>query len=161
MARVAASGQRRQRHVSRSCPRSAARGFEARSDALEAELAAGTGMHPRGPLPRYLVRRLLLDTSGYLQRTCCPTPTGVGPTGIEAARAAAGRRLPVPAVETPPATPGRRVLEGVLIEPAEHKTTATDRIDRVLTHRVWGTLVFAAVMLVVFQSVFVGPAGDG
>ena len=29
--------------------------------------------------------------------------------------------------------------------------TATDRIDRVLTHKLWGTLAFAAVMLAVFH----------
>ena len=32
--------------------------------------------------------------------------------------------------------------------------TWTDRLDRVLTHRVWGTLIFLAVMFLVFQSIF-------
>jgi ferrous iron transport protein B len=32
--------------------------------------------------------------------------------------------------------------------------TWTDRIDRVLTHRVWGTLIFLAVMFLVFQSIY-------
>ena len=31
---------------------------------------------------------------------------------------------------------------------------AEDRIDRLLTHRLWGTLVFAAVMLAIFSSIF-------
>ena len=41
--------------------------------------------------------------------------------------------------------------------------TTSDRLDHVLTHRFWGTLIFLAVMLVVFQSVFVWaqPAMDG
>lgn len=30
----------------------------------------------------------------------------------------------------------------------------SDRLDRVLTHRVWGTIVFVVVMLVMFQSIF-------
>ncbi len=40
--------------------------------------------------------------------------------------------------------------------------TATDRIDRVLTHRVWGLLFFMLMMLIVFTSVFVvaQPAMD-
>src|SRR5207302_654342 len=32
--------------------------------------------------------------------------------------------------------------------------TWTDRLDRVLTHRVWGTLLFLALMFVVFESIF-------
>jgi ferrous iron transport protein B len=47
------------------------------------------------------------------------------------------------------------ILQGVVTEPHQYQVTASDRIDRVLTHRLWGTLVFAAIMLVVFQAVFV------
>src|SRR5262249_8273144 len=32
----------------------------------------------------------------------------------------------------------------------------TDRLDRVLTHKVWGTLVFLALMFLVFQAIFNG-----
>ena len=32
--------------------------------------------------------------------------------------------------------------------------TWTDRLDRVLTHRLWGTLVFLVVMFLMFQSIF-------
>ena len=39
----------------------------------------------------------------------------------------------------------------------EHVHVAwTDRIDRVLTHRVWGTLIFLVLMFVVFQAIFTG-----
>ena len=34
------------------------------------------------------------------------------------------------------------------------RDTRTDRIDRILLHPLWGVLVFAAVMIVLFQSVF-------
>jgi ferrous iron transport protein B len=37
---------------------------------------------------------------------------------------------------------------------AEHRVTTTDRIDRVLTHRIWGLVIFVAVMAFVFQSIF-------
>ncbi|HUN80771.1 MAG TPA: ferrous iron transport protein B [Phycisphaerae bacterium] len=33
-------------------------------------------------------------------------------------------------------------------------TTPSDRIDRILTHRVWGMLIFAAIMFIVFLSIF-------
>jgi ferrous iron transport protein B len=32
--------------------------------------------------------------------------------------------------------------------------TFSDRLDRVLTHKVWGTLIFLGVMLLMFQSIF-------
>ena len=37
---------------------------------------------------------------------------------------------------------------GVVTRPAAALVTRGDRIDRVLTHRVWGTVIFALVMLV-------------
>ena len=38
--------------------------------------------------------------------------------------------------------------------PSERAVTLGDRIDCVLTHRLWGTLILAALMLLVFHSVF-------
>ena len=32
--------------------------------------------------------------------------------------------------------------------------TFSDRLDRILTHKIWGTLVFLAVMTLIFQSIF-------
>ena len=107
--------------------------------------------------PRWLVRRLLLDAGGYLQQTLLDDADGHWAGRIEAARARlAAAGCPTPAVETS-ARYGwaREILDGVVTEPSRSKTTATDQIDRVLTHRLWGTLVFAVVMLVMFQSVFV------
>lgn len=67
---------------------------------------------------------------------------------------------PVPGIETKARYDWiHRVLEGVLTRPSQHKVTVTDRIDRLLTHPVWGMIVFALVMVIVFQSVFIwaGP----
>lgn len=108
-------------------------------------------------LPRPLVQRLLLDTSGYLQRMVLPH----GDSRWERELRAARRRLAavgceVPGVETSARYQWvQRVLEGVIERPARYKTTLTDRVDRVVTHRLWGTIIFAVVMLVLFQSVFV------
>jgi ferrous iron transport protein B len=46
------------------------------------------------------------------------------------------------------------VVAEVMRGPAVQGPTATDRLDRVLTHRFWGALVLVAVMLLVFQAVF-------
>src|SRR5262249_40662398 len=48
----------------------------------------------------------------------------------------------------------RQVAAGCVERPARRPVTWTDRLDRILTHRVWGTLVFLLVMFVVFQSIF-------
>ena len=107
-------------------------------------------------LPRYLVERLLLDTAGYLEGQLL---AGHSPLAAEEIRAARSRlaeaSLPVPAVEAISryAWVGK-VLEGVVARPAERPTTFGDRIDHVLTHRVFGTLFFLLMMVLVFQSVF-------
>ena len=49
----------------------------------------------------------------------------------------------------------RTITSGVVERPALRTVTLSDRIDRVLTHRFWGTLVFLATLLVVFLSIFV------
>ena len=114
--------------------------------------------------PRYLVERLLLDTSGYLERAGLPGANGSLPAELAAARqrlAEAG--CPVPAVEALSRYEWiGRVLDGGVRRPRERPASATDRLDRLLTNRFWGTLVFALMMLAVFTSVFVTgkPVGD-
>ena len=109
------------------------------------------------PLPRYLVERLLLDVGGYLQERLAGNGTSQLMPHVEAAR----RRLketgtPVPAVEAM-ARYGwaGRILSGVVTRPTERIVTGSDKLDQILTHRLWGTLIFMLAMLVVFSSVFV------
>ena len=46
---------------------------------------------------------------------------------------------------------------------AAHEATVSDKIDRVVTHRVWGPLLFLALLILIFQAVFAWatPAMDG
>ncbi|MGL4554594.1 MAG: ferrous iron transport protein B, partial [Gemmataceae bacterium] len=120
-------------------------------EAFDAE-AAALGEALGADVPPFLVRRLLLDVGGQTERRF-----GAGPA-LDAARQrllAAG--CPVPAVEAR-ARYGwiREALKGVVTRPEKRLTTWTDRLDAVLTHRVWGTVVFLAVMFALFQSIFVG-----
>jgi ferrous iron transport protein B len=57
----------------------------------------------------------------------------------------------------------REQLHGVIVTPAAQPITASDRLDRILTHRFWGILFFCLLMLVVFQSIYSwsGPIMDG
>ncbi len=133
--------------------------FESEVLRLESRLAELPGGRADGrPLPRHLVRRLLLDANGYLLRTLLPEADGEVGQSLESARAKlAGQRCAVPGIETTARFDwARQIVEGAVEEPAGYQATRSDRIDRLLTHRVWGTGVFALVMLAIFQSVFVG-----
>ncbi len=51
-----------------------------------------------------------------------------------------------------------QIIDGVLQDPDPLRETESDRIDKVLTHRVWGTLIFAAIMGFIFESIFTWSA---
>ncbi len=107
-------------------------------------------------VPRYLAERLLLDTGGYLEHA----DFGGNDPQLMAEVQAARQRLivqghPIPAIETMSRYQWvDQILLGVLQQPDELPTTATDVIDRVVTHRVGGGIVFVALMVVVFQAIF-------
>ncbi len=46
------------------------------------------------------------------------------------------------------------VYQAAVTEPFEHQETFSDKLDRILTHRIWGTLIFVAIMGLMFQSIF-------
>jgi len=107
-------------------------------------------------VPEYLVRRLVLDVGGWTEQRL------VGQLGESVRQQVQGVRerlaqagCPVPAVEAR-ARYGwiREVTAGCIERPAERPVTWTDRIDRVLTHKLWGTLIFLAIMFLVFQAIF-------
>lgn len=127
-------------------------------DAVQQEvnrIQAGCNGAAGSPLPRYLVERLLLDT-GYLEAAHLDELDSQFWQAVHAARerlTAGGQSLA--ALETI----ARYQWVGQVMEGAvEQRTLAavdwTDRLDHVLTHRFWGTLVFALLMLLVFQSIF-------
>jgi ferrous iron transport protein B len=124
-------------------------------EAFERE-AAALGESLGADVAPFLLRRLLLDIGGHTERR-------LGDQGgpelcgrVQAARqrlAAAG--CPVPAVEARTRYAWiRAALAGCVQRPDKRPVTWTDRIDRVLTHKVWGTLIILALMFLVFQSIF-------
>jgi len=138
--------------------------------------AAENGTPPRGPtlpvefekevavlqvelgndVPVFLTRRLLLDVGGYVEQWLVQKHGSALRQHLEEARqrlAAAGHA--VPGVEAR-ARYGwlRPIVNDCVTKPAVRPVTWTDRIDSVLTHRVWGTLVFLLVMFGVFTSIF-------
>ena len=108
-----------------------------------------------GQLPRYLVERLLLDASGYLENVLLGKDEEANKQLVQARLRLAERDCAVPGIETTSRYDwARRMLGDAVVHPSKYKTTASDRIDRLLTHKVLGTIIFALVMAVVFQSVF-------
>jgi ferrous iron transport protein B len=46
------------------------------------------------------------------------------------------------------------IVQDVIQQPSANPETGTDRLDAVLTHRLWGPVVFFLVMTLVFQAIF-------
>src|SRR5690606_5339098 len=57
---------------------------------------------------------------------------------------------------------GRSLLENIVVQPQTRQRTWTEKLDAVLTHRVFGLVFFVALMFVIFQAIFhwAGPAMD-
>ncbi|MEE8451522.1 MAG: ferrous iron transport protein B [Thermoguttaceae bacterium] len=117
-----------------------------------------SGADGQDSLPRYLVERLLLDVNGYQEKMLSRgRATSLGEQLREARDRLADADCGVPSIETKVRYGWvKQMLDGAVDRPSHYPTTSTDRIDRVLAHSVWGTLLFAALMMIVFQSIFVG-----
>ena len=82
------------------------------------------------------------------------------PPPIQKAVAAARQRLETEHVDwRGTAIEGRyftvsAIQRAVTTETAPPGETFSDRLDRVLTHKIWGTIIFVVIMTVMFQSIF-------
>ncbi len=127
--------------------------LQAEVDALERLAAEGEGE----PVARYLLERLILDT-GYLQTGNIAGLDDRLRAAAQAARArltADGQSLA--AIETIARYQWvARVTEGVITHTSEGRKTTSDRLDRVLTHWLYGPLIFVLLMILIFQAVFQG-----
>jgi ferrous iron transport protein B len=127
-----------------------------------------------------------IDVEGLSRRLGCPVVRLVAPRGegiaelreriVTAAAAAAPPRPDIArhlaAVDGSRPEPARlaiaryawieEILAGIVRRDPPRDRPLDERIDAVLTHRLWGTLVFATVMLAVFSSIFwlAAPAMD-
>jgi len=81
--------------------------------------------------------------------------------GVQQAVAAARKRLEEAGVDWRSVVIGARYRAVARIEAAAvtrlwaPRETWSDRVDRIVTHRVWGTLIFLALMALMFQCIFV------
>lgn len=125
-------------------------------EVFDRELAALDG-HLDRKVPRFLVRRLLVDVGGYTE-TLVHSRLGDGWTSelIAARQRLVAAGCGVPEVEVRARYRWiREATRDCVRRPAQRPVTWTDRIDLVLTHPVWGILVFLILMFLVFESIFV------
>ncbi|MBI3408565.1 MAG: ferrous iron transport protein B [Planctomycetes bacterium] len=104
----------------------------------------------------FLVRRLLLDVGGQMERFLGERSGARVQDHVRAAR----KRLneagcPVPGIEARIRYGWiRRATADCLRRPQVRPVAWTDRLDRILTHKVWGSAVFLAIMFIVFEAIF-------
>ena len=128
-------------------------------DAFRAEMS-GLVDALGGTVEPFLAGRLLLDVGGHTERLLVGKYGDKLATRLAEARSrltAAG--CPVPAVEARTRYGWiRQAVAGCVHKPAARVVTLSDRLDRVFTHKVWGTLIFLALMFGLFEAIFVGAA---
>jgi ferrous iron transport protein B len=117
-------------------------------------------------VPDFLLRRLLLDAGGYTEKYFDEhfrqkySSNGDRASALKSLLKDVRERLSeagcsVPAVEAKTRYAWiREVSAGCIHRPSKRPVTWTDRLDRILTHKLWGTLIFLVLMFVVFQSIF-------
>ena len=107
-------------------------------------------------VPGFLIRRLLLDVGGYIEQWMLGSHDEKLKQKLMSSRtrlAEAG--LAVPAVEARTRFGWvRGAVTAAITRPAVRPVTWTDKLDKILTHRLWGTLIFLIVMFFMFQSIF-------
>lgn len=115
-------------------------------------------------IPEYLVERLLLDINGETEREVLSGDEGIAEILREKREELKQDGCPIPAIE-PRVRYGwaRKMLEGVIQQPEKPVEHRGNSLDRWLTHRVIGPVVFAAIMLLMFQAIYTwaGPLMDG
>jgi ferrous iron transport protein B len=131
--------------------------FVAETSALKSWIDDVTG----STLDPFLAERLILDVGGAhaaeLQRRAELSGLDDRLVAIRARLTEVGCRIPM--VETRERYAWiRKQLTGIVSIPSDSSHTISDRIDHVLTHRVWGMLAFAAIMFVVFQAITWGTS---
>ena len=126
-----------------------------RDQASELQLWMTTQGVKETPLP--WIERLVLDVGNQGLESFAKKHNLPGlPTKIEKVRETlATQNCRVPTIETRVRYQWiRETLTDVVRRPLHERLTWSDRIDKVVTHRWWGLLLFALVMFIVFQAIY-------
>lgn len=119
--------------------------------------ACVTGRDDKVAMPDdYLLQRMLLDRGGESERRIVAQLGGGVLPALSAARAKVAETLGDPTDMECSARYAwaKRKLDGVIGTSGTVNSAATDRLDSILTHRVFGLFCFVAVMFLIFQSIY-------
>lgn len=108
-------------------------------------------------VPRPLIERLLLDVGNQASEVISKKYRlpELAQKLDEARALLAQQNCRVPTVETRVRYAWiREALADIVRRPLHEQLTWSDRIDKVVTHRWWGLLLFALVMFLVFQAIY-------
>lgn len=105
--------------------------------------------------PLFLIERSLLDTSGYLDHVWDTTSEETRRQLVQTRADLTAGSMPLNHAEAI-ARYGwiGKQLGGVVTRATNRPVTWSDRLDRVLTHRVWGLLAFLLMMVGLFSTIF-------
>lgn len=115
-------------------------------------------------VPYLEIVRLLVDEGGYVEERLATQLGGAFRERLAEHRAHAvveGKPMAAQEARTRYAWV-RQVMDQSVRRPDVRTRAGSERIDDVLTHRVWGSLLFVGLMLVVFQAIYswAGPVMD-
>ncbi len=122
-------------------------------DTLAQSLSQANGHRP---LPRFLVERLIIDAGGSIETELT---TELGETPATQARAARVR-LAAAGVSAQQIEVDSRyhwiteIVAHTVRQPLTYTQTWSDRIDNIVTHKLWGMLLFLGTMAITFQAIF-------
>lgn len=104
----------------------------------------------------YLVERALLDACGETEKTIIRRSGERAKSILETGRADLKQSLgELNDIECESRYAwSRQMLEGVLSDGGRESHRVTDWLDSILTHRVFGLFIFAALMLLIFQCIY-------
>ncbi len=111
--------------------------------------------HIGGHVSPFLIRRLLLDVGGYTETRLASQHHDLPDDVTASRRRLAEAGCSVPAVEARTRYGWiRQMTAGCVERPKVRPVNWTDRLDRVLTHRIFGTLIFLVMMFLIFEAIF-------
>ncbi|MCC7264409.1 MAG: ferrous iron transport protein B [Candidatus Latescibacteria bacterium] len=124
--------------------------------ALLARQSGGGHQRPLSPLEAWYV---LVDEDGHAERRLRAERGPELAAQVAQMRAATGLPAPLSAQVTQLRYRWiDQLLARCVRQPAHLHTSRSDRLDRVLTHRVWGTLLFVLITATGFQAIYRGAA---
>ncbi len=120
------------------------------------EVARGLSAESNGHLPPFLIERLILDVGGEIETRLVRQHGAALSERLREIRhrlADQGLRVPLSEAKVRYAW-ARRMLDGLVTIPPARAVTISDRIDKLLTHRFVGLIVFCLLMFLVFQAIY-------